>query len=908
MDSKIFDSSLALHGFTPVRRRECDETTRLQGQQEMEWTTARCHRLLRALTSRVAVLRKELCTIHSGSVPTDTNAKDYKSKPRPKTSYPNDDADWGKIKRKVRQTYSGRVRKRNLAPSAPKTPRVGNHLMPGEILVATPILARARGDIQQEQGQVDNRNLGFGSGSDKEAFKKPGPSCAKDECDQGVGTSGILRALKRTDRASRYAIYEGIYNGLGTLLKSTKEPTVVKKGPRSLMSMCVRAVPGYIKHEETALLGYAEETGTKSAIDTRDISTEIYDYLEQFGCGEGWKGIRELVRMHGIQLLVDAIKEGLFSTEFCGILVTLCIRSNATVEGDSLISALLSSGSFPAPRTISEPLPTQFAILWKYTEETGCDSFQYQLLANLIASGTLPVSWLATKEFQSVWSGAMHRLSPGCTNHGILAFLDTSVPLLAGALLPGNDLTGVLSTAIDSTFSSLMTTLVSIAFLSTKSPIESITASFNYKHILTLFRRSLVDYKLLCSAEDRSILLLAASLFVEVQYTKRLNEERSCINDLLSRVIEFIKDEEDVEEDETTGYDDLVAFICSIAKCCRRASSNEGYLCLETLHMALNSESKDFEDSSILQGLIVDSALAFAIEVPDQKHSDYASSLDAKFSCRKLKARKETNTKERNPGFRWEDGIGEWVMATPANVGFSVVVPIMDLDDSAMPTQSSPYLGRRKTRRAASGDARRMPSPSPSSSDKDQNNESSESGIEQEVGHEEEDDDSEPEHTFSPVAEGSFSPESTYPSTASSVDDDEEAEIETSPRSRRTRWSLRNNRRQISSESSPSNSSSSSSSRRARPFISRAPNPRRESLRSSQTWQAVDENSEDELSFLSDGSSRRQKTAMPKTESNAVSSQKHRVDQSRPRRSKRQKTLSGRPLLLIADSEDELCM
>ena len=91
-----------------------------------------------------------------------------------------------------------------------------------------------------------------------------------------------LRDIRQKTTAARYTTYEGIYNGLEALLRATtpvKLETKRRKGARSLFSTSLRAVPRYIIQQEALLQAHMEETGSKSAIESRDISMEIYDQL-----------------------------------------------------------------------------------------------------------------------------------------------------------------------------------------------------------------------------------------------------------------------------------------------------------------------------------------------------------------------------------------------------------------------------------------------------------------------------------------------------------------------------------------------------------------------------------------------------------------------------------------------------
>jgi hypothetical protein len=665
-----------LHGFTPVQRRRCGTNAKAQVAPEKEWTTARCHRLLRALTSRVAILKKDLELLSNSKTfhdATHAHAKDTKTKARPKTGYPYDDTDWNQGKRKVKRTYSSRVGQKAGNVAEPKTPRSKYRdsskkgFVPGEIIVPTPILNRARSThlmTSQNLSSMIVKVEANGVSKNSKAFKI---ICSLNDEGGDLSVTKSLSDLRKTHGISRYNIYEGIYNGLETLLNSTKhEAPCRKRGARSLMTMCLKAVPRYIDQERASALAYEEETGTKSAINHRDVSTEIYDDLEQFGSiGHGWKPLGVVVRAHGMMVLQDAISAGLLDSQFCGILATLCVQNAANEEAESLISSLVCSSTFHAPRTLYDAAPSALKLLWKFVDGTGSHSFLYDQLTKLIVRGLLPPGWLATKDFRPVWTGVMQRLSPGFVETGVISFLDVAIPSLASASHMENGLSGVFASAVESTYSSLLTTLLSITMLSkeytSQQGIDSHKIGGNdYKHIPSLLESSLAQYDFLYPAGNKSGLLIASALFANTQGGDGIGSGIPNDNGLGLRLQALLN----ADEDENTTRDDLAAFICSVARCCGRGTSETGLEYLKVMHDVL--EYSGCVD--VVQGLIVNSAHAFANESPKREHMEYASTLEVKYANRGNKTPIDMSVKKAEhfrSGFRWEDGIGEWVTATP---------------------------------------------------------------------------------------------------------------------------------------------------------------------------------------------------------------------------------------------------
>lgn len=710
-------------------------------------------------------------------------------------------------------------------------------------------------------------------------YKRVTSKCAANDGEPCFQLSGTLREIRRKTQASRFTIYEGIYNGLETLLRSTMNdvPVVRKKGARSLFSVCLKAVPSYITEEEANI----EETGTKSAIDTRDISTEIYDELECFGSsGHGWRQLKVIVRSHGIKVLGDAITAGLLDIDFCGVLVTLCIHTFATEEAKVLLSSLLSSGSFPAPKTLHDTAPCPFSMLWKFIEYTGGFSFQYHQLATLISKGVLPLGWLATKEFRPVWTGVIQRLSPESVNPDVLMFLETLLPLLAGSRQSISSADSSLLATVEHTFSSLLTTLVSIVILSReatnpKHESESKTSQAPYTHITTLLHTCEIQYRLSKASTPQGALLLVAHMIARAQI-KQCTDTEGYLMELLQ---DQTLDSDDDLDSASTSYNDLVGFVCSIARCCGRGAFNEGFEYLEYLHTILEELSINSGGIDLFQGLIVDSAFAFAQQLPEQKHLNYASTLDAKFSGRDIKRSlrpiSEANDDMR-PGFRWEDGIGEWVMTTPignrSKRESSAEYPITKENESEPPSRAPPFLPQNSVnRRVPLARMQNLPPSDVSLSSESGSDDSENLGSMAEslqIGFNAEASDDELYTSFSNDDSSGFdvsaseagihSTETSFCSVASIAREDEYTNsrqaIDRAPRLSR-KVLQKSQDWQLFDESFSSTASSSTSSQNeevgmGRKYVDRAPRLGRRALRTSKALQLFDE-SDDELSCLS---------------------------------------------------------
>jgi hypothetical protein len=680
METTTFSFGKRAEDVTPVRRRLSTINTRQpQGDSEMEWTAARCSRLLRALQSRIAILNKDLSRVQSGSQGREAIAEVRAGRIRKADA----DSDWNQARKKVKRTYStrrgrnnneagGDVRIRKLQSS-----NEARAFIPGEVSVPTPILNRARGETISAKSSTEPPLEING--------QELRPNRRTKDVQSNSQLFQTLRDIRKQTPASRYAIYEGIYNGLEALLKATNpaEPQQNRTGPKSLFSLCLRAVPQYITQEEELSAAYMEETKSKSAINNTDISIEIYNDLEAFGSnGKGWKHFRTIVRSHGVQLLSDAIRTGSLDADFIGILITLCIHTKATKEAEILLSSLLSTGNFPLPKSVfnrfdDEPATRPLSMLWKFVEITGSFSYQYRQLSTLISDGLLPLDWLATKEFGPVWTRAIQVLPTDSNDIDALLFMDTVLPLLAqtggGAWTEDHSTKrdGLMLNAVKQTFSSLLTTLSSIVILkgdtAKQTQVQNTSLhTTEYDHFITLTRSCLIQWELSHVFNIQGTLLVITNLILKEVGHESSGSESDLIDILFNHLRHMSK-----SSTILPSYHEVVAFICSIARCCGRGASNSGFEYLEDLHHKMESLicNRDSEGVNIFRGVLADSAVAFAQEIPDRRHLDYADEMESKFHRMETKPKASLtpgHSLDRSMvGFRWEEGISEWVTATP---------------------------------------------------------------------------------------------------------------------------------------------------------------------------------------------------------------------------------------------------
>ncbi|TAQ87749.1 hypothetical protein B7494_g3900 [Chlorociboria aeruginascens] len=694
--------------YAPFRRRETSLEPRIFNRDlEKEWTATRCHRLLRPLTSRIAILNKEQ-TRFPAKRPIHVVLPDVEAK-QGQNIWNNKltgDAHWIHPRKRVRYTYSGQGGKSARSTSTLEKqqdlrPRKNlKTLIPGEISVPTSILKRARESAFSSQ-IVSANNAYFQLGSIPNLVSKNSRS-------RGETNFQLLRGIRKTTSTARYSIYEGIYNGLEALLKATMLTESEKngKGSRSLLSACLKTIPAYIAEEEALALAYAENNGGKLAIEVRDISTEVYSDLEAFGSlGRGWHRLKVVVRSHAIEVVRKAICAGLLDIQFCGALVTLCIYSGSLEEAERLLSSVLEVGHFSTPKTVQSRFTDDdrnypLSMLWKFVEDTALSSYQYRQLSIMFCTEQVPLGWLATKDFGNFWIAVIKAIATNSTDADTYSFITVILPLMArpdlaeskrkvSSLIAEDEV----SKALKHTFSSVLATISAIGILDKRNATDcnlSGEKEANLGRVDSLLRSCVIECRRAQYFTIRYTLLLLANLMVECEDGNLPNSSR----DLAECLVGQMKLNGSASNSAT--YGDLIQFITLMARCCGRGVSASGFGYLKCTHQVLELLAAERESNiaATLFELMVDSALLFAEEEPNDEHVEYATHLDSRFCSIRTKTRPNRNSRDVSPkisGFRWEEGISEWVTATPTTKGEKVqTFDYFSEDDSECDTPFRP--------------------------------------------------------------------------------------------------------------------------------------------------------------------------------------------------------------------------
>ncbi|KAI0971741.1 hypothetical protein F4678DRAFT_431733 [Xylaria arbuscula] len=669
------------------------------------WTTARCHRLLRPLISRIASLRKDISLTGQTTAPStrSTSSATLASSINKKTYSEESEleAKWLMPKKKrPRLTYSQRR-----GTQGPQSQRLGldrNHsaqgspndgtnqvsgnesdatevfrriqrerqkkaTAPGEIIPSTPILRRARGRIVLSPvAPVHEPNLEPTQAErGRERFAKAN-STAQKRLEE--------RLVSLRDRfCSKYADLEAVYRSLEAILRATASNIKVVSGPRSFLDMCLRRVPQYIAELDAWERLDAEESGNISTLDDINTSAQVYNELESLGTNVGWRHLRVVVRADGLNAVKRAIEEGLFDDDFSQLIIDLCVQLGAASEAEDLVAALVDR-RYPQPVSSESrftPVPSlqPLVTLNSFASQTQKSPFLFRQYSILLSSGSLPTEWLATLEFERIWSLAVQELVNDHPQYGAISFITQSILLLCCQKRLSNDnidttkLEQDMARAIQRTLMSALSILASLCLLGETRHIgsglpESNTCqveiiSFRFKHVIRACINGLKCHLRGRRTPKLEILYLALFLSSAQDQGERIDARVKSILEKLST--------KDIRMQN--HYDNIAWLVASIARACGRATSVASHQCLDGFFGRMESLRLD---QNLLDKLKAAAAFLIAQQTNNVKDLLYAESLHPQ-------VRLGSGATDQQPqsdntiftGYRWEETIGEWVTVSP---------------------------------------------------------------------------------------------------------------------------------------------------------------------------------------------------------------------------------------------------
>ncbi|MCJ1474916.1 hypothetical protein MMC13_003576 [Lambiella insularis] len=533
-------------------------------------------------------------------------------------------------------------------------------------------------------------------------------------------TGDSFRRLAKSMSPSDWMLEAGLYTDLDSLLKATaRQKPRSRIGTHSLFATCLRKVPQYMAAEQQ--WADAEDEGS-----AKDVTTAIYNDLESFGsCLDGgWKPLRVIIRAHGIAILGDAIRDGAIRQVLARGLVMLCLQVSAFDEAEYLCDSLLDTLRPVAKPTIqSGSLFTgRTSISLQTLQDVSSHSnqwgFFYTRLSSLFETGVLPIEWISTQGMIMCWNRVIESITQqtgfaqeaetllrtviALSYHCTLAQLEDRAhsfrlrtigltdPRLSSQVVPyeprHNDRlackdqkTTLFDKAVTNTISDLVTVLLSVAVvlpeinasntevnLGSTPGILLALATDSCRHELVAYTSD--DCEACTVSAPRACLPLLAN---ELLMTSRYEEPG------FGELCRSMASSNAKTAQKTRFADELMLFVCSVAHCSEQVGTRSSLHYMQwMLQSLLDRASGPLCTSPALcgmQGFALGAAFTFAEHTNKREHFDWALELEetinldsVEASVRKQATKKEPVPDKRSKGFRWEEGICEWVAKTPA--------------------------------------------------------------------------------------------------------------------------------------------------------------------------------------------------------------------------------------------------
>ncbi|KAF4466743.1 hypothetical protein FALBO_6384 [Fusarium albosuccineum] len=465
-----------------------------------------------------------------------------------------------------------------------------------------------------------------------------------------------LQSLRRIVPESHFRIYDAIFGWMNNLLRAT-EPLSQVSHPKSLLGMCLRKVPAALAVIEAWDCQTAEEEGRKSMWESSKASTELYGQLEGFGAaGLGWKPLSLVVRAHALSLLSASVSEGLFETSFVRLLAELCLSLGCNEEATRLASSL--NCSLAAPRNSSSTLVENttvqpFGAIVRSLHGQGPHGASLECITGLMRSKRLPLSWLTSRAFQAVWTRAVEILNSRSPAPSAVDFICTAVNQL---VLHESKRKGQERTE-EQTLVSVLAALTAAAWTlgADKNDSPGSWRKQGARRMLHVLECCVVQHQKRRGAFRTSgLFAIVLARFIAtamidsdvVGLTAKQQASQECARLLTARN----------GVPSQSQYRQTLSMACSVAQYRGRACGLPCHDILPEICTALDGIGlPDWFHA----GLGSDGAFVLAQKTRDLRDIAFAEKLA------EMMGRGNLETSTMFSGWRWEDGIGEWVLPSP---------------------------------------------------------------------------------------------------------------------------------------------------------------------------------------------------------------------------------------------------
>ncbi|KAK6006060.1 hypothetical protein QM012_006470 [Aureobasidium pullulans] len=494
-----------------------------------------------------------------------------------------------------------------------------------------------------------------------------------------------------------FELHQGVTDGFSLLLSRTNSADLggpAQKGASSLLSMCLRRVPDYIRAEEDWRKSIDEDDDT-------DVSAEVYEELEDLGSvpGHGWPGLREVVVAHGVSLVDEIIRDKLVATETRAELARIPAKYGLHKVSEDLLLAHVQSLPLKRPLGVDSRLFNGCLSSLTSIQPASAENETFvRLLDALFSSGRLKLSWLVTRDMVTLSSGMIRALaSQSDKSHHILQFLQNRIHQTSEAELTQEhaarhgaegklDIWLKLEKSLSNTMVSIITVLTAIVLLerdtydrndSTKRCIaaESLLTNLSVTVITNLEALGSKFVSKSSSHQQRTVCftLLASSLILSVKCAKDGKRKPLLGQEEILRGMNVVHGSNSSDRTQLM-VERAASFLVDLSRCCGQSLHSDGQSYLESLVQLILKDGQHGQDTnkSFLKQWAVESCLLSAKTSATRRSRHFLEDVEAAMSQYGSLSTQgiaisssHIDATIAEPGLRWEEGLCEWIIASP---------------------------------------------------------------------------------------------------------------------------------------------------------------------------------------------------------------------------------------------------
>lgn len=502
------------------------------------------------------------------------------------------------------------------------------------------------------------------------------------------------------------------------LLEVTRDTNCSTRGASSLITMCLRHIPVIMAEEQEWRL-------QENPDDKSDVEAETYSMLEDFGTSStsGWAPLRQVVRAHGIYLMEAAIRDELFDRERITALLSSCQTLGEEGVRQQITAAYLRPNktdidSF-AQRSIKDPFskPGQFfdlpmASMWRFGGVRWANDSKMRVLNEVLRRDSTFSLSLTAGQVKSSWNYAIGKIMTADVLAAVRAqeFLET-ILLHASCIEPVTlekrlmkssqeckvlsqsrnansrgcikDNLGLRRLNIDGEYRTMLEICVYVVTLITLIDASTTPQSrHNARSILErLIRQASLAVMRAYALDDAAgvvrkfdithttatvlfadviILILGHRTHCETDYEDLIRERSMFITYILMN-------KRPTRKPTPSPVNTTAKLLVEIGRNLVKHAGHIGFKTMQHVCDYLTQfTSHSPEETSLMKLIALESSLMFAQKTNEPSHVEYASKVEALVT----KSAQDHPTIQfhlgnRPANLRWEEGLCEWVTATP---------------------------------------------------------------------------------------------------------------------------------------------------------------------------------------------------------------------------------------------------